>query len=216
MTWAVMCECSGTVRDALLARGVDAVSIDLKPTRKPGPHIQGNALDYIGKRWAGVIAHPVCKRLTNAGAKHLYIGGRKENGIDVGMWLAMEDGARFFNAFKFANAPKIAIENPIPHCHARALIGDLRPFVQPWWFGERAFKATGFWLKGLQPLRPTNKLTPPKPGSAEHREWSFIHRMPPGPDREEKRSNTFPGIAAAMADQWAIGDDLVSMMEAAE
>lgn len=216
MTWAVMCECSGTVRDALLARGVDAVSIDLKPTRKPGPHIQGNALDYIGKRWAGVIAHPVCKRLTNAGAKHLYIGGRKENGIDVGMWLAMEDGARFFNAFKFANAPKIAIENPIPHCHARALIGDLRPFVQPWWFGDRAFKATGFWLKGLQPLRPTNKLTPPAPGTAEHREWSFIHRMPPGPDREERRSNTFPGVAAAMADQWALGDDLVSMMEAAE
>jgi len=216
MTWAVMCECSGAVRDALLARGVDAVSIDLKPTRKPGPHIQGNALDYIGKRWAGVIAHPVCKRLTNAGAKHLYIGGRKENGIDVGMWLAMEDGARFFNAFKFANAPKIAIENPIPHCHARALIGDLRPFVQPWWFGDRAFKATGFWLKGLQPLRPTNKLTPPAPGTAEHREWSFIHRMPPGPDREERRSNTFPGVAAAIADQWALGDDLVSMMEAAE
>jgi hypothetical protein len=216
MTWAVMCECSGAVRDALLARGVDAVSIDLKPTRKPGPHIQGNALDYIGKRWAGVIAHPVCRRLTNAGAKHLYIGGRKENGIDVGMWLAMEDGARFFNAFKFANAPKIAIENPIPHCHARALIGDLRPFVQPWWFGDRAFKATGFWLKGLQPLRPTNKLTPPAPGTAEHREWSFIHRMPPGPDREERRSNTFPGVAAAMADQWALGADLLSMMEAAE
>ncbi len=216
MTWAVMCECSGAVRDALLARGVDAVSIDLKPTRKPGPHIQGNALDYIGKRWAGVIAHPVCRRLTNAWAKHLYIGGRKENGIDVGMWLAMEDGARFFNAFKFANAPKIAIENPIPHCHARALIGDLRPFVQPWWFGDRAFKATGFWLKGLQPLRPTNKLTPPAPGTAEHREWSFIHRMPPGPDREERRSNTFPGVAAAMADQWALGADLLSMMEAAE
>ena len=216
MTWAVMCECSGTVRDALLARGVDAVSIDLKPTRKPGPHIQGNALDYIGKRWAGVIAHPVCKRLTNAGAKHLYTGGRKENGIDVGMWLAMEDGARFFNAFKFANAPKIAIENPIPHCHARALIGDLRPFVQPWWFGDRAFKATGFWLKGLKPLRPTNKLTPPAPGTAEHREWSFIHRMPPGPDREERRSNTFPGVAAAIADQWALGADLLSMMEAAE
>lgn len=216
MTWAVMCECSGTVRDALLARGVDAVSIDLKPTRKPGPHIQGNALDYIGKRWAGVIAHPVCKRLTNAGAKHLYIGGRREHGIDVGMRLDMEDGARFFNAFKFANAPKIAIENPIPHCHARALIGDLRPFVQPWWFGDRAFKATGFWLKGLQPLRPTNKLTPPAPGTAEHREWSFIHRMPPGPDREERRSNTFPGVAAAMADQWALGADLLSMMEAAE
>lgn len=210
MTWAIMCECSGTVRDAFLAMGIDAVSIDLKPTRKPGPHIQGDALEYIGKRWAGVIAHPVCKRLTNAGAKHLYIGGRKENGINLEMWDAMRKGAAFFNAFKACNAPRIAIENPISHCHARALIGDLRPFVQPWWFGDPVFKATGFWLKGLPPLRPTNKLTPPMPGTDEHKKWSVIHRMPPGPDREEKRSNTPPGIAQAMAVQWGQYADLLA------
>ena len=203
VTWAVMCECSGTVRDALLARGIDAVSIDLKPTRKPGPHIQGDALDHLHRRWAGVIAHPVCRVLTNAGAKHLYIGGRKENGTDPKRWADLQLAAAFFNAFKRANAPRIAIENPIPHCHARALIGAPSQYVQPWWFGEKAFKATGFWLFGLPPLVATDKLTPPRPGTDDHKAWSFIHRMPPGPDREERRSNTFPGIAAAMADQWA-------------
>ncbi len=206
MTWAVMCECSGTVRDALLARGIDAVSIDLKPTRKPGPHIQGDALEHLHRRWAGVIAHPVCRVLTNAGAKHLYIGGRKENGRAPQRWADLHKAAAFFNAFKNANATRIAIENPIPHEHARALIGRPSQYVQPWWFGEEAFKATGFWLYGLPPLQATNKLTPPKPGTDEHKRWSFIHRMPPGPDREEKRSNTFPGIANAAADQWGLGE----------
>lgn len=208
MTWAVMCECSGIVRDALLARGVDAVSIDLKPSRRPGPHIQGDALEQMHRRWTGVIAHPVCKYLTNAGAKHLYIGGRKVNGPDPARWASMRAAADFFNAFKSANAPRIAIENPIPHEHARALIGRPTQYVQPWWFGDPFFKATGWWLIGLPPLEPTNKLTPPKPGTEDHKRWSMIHRMPPGPDREEKRSNTFPGHAAAIADQWGLRSEM--------
>ena len=210
MTWAVMCECSGVIRDALLARGIDAVSIDLKPSRRPGPHIQGDALELQHKRWAGVIAHPVCKYLTNAGAKHLYIGGRKDNGPDPARWASMRAAADFFNAFKSANAPRIAIENPIPHEHARALIGRPTQYVQPWWFGDPFFKATGWWLVGLPPLKPTNKLTPPKPGTEEHKRWSMIHRMPPGPDREEKRSNTFPGHAAAIADQWGLLSEMAT------
>lgn len=209
MTWLIACECSGAIRDAMIRNGIDAVSCDLKETRAPGPHIVGDALEQIQRRWAGVIAHPVCKRLTNAGAKHLYNGGRKENGVNAEMWAAMRDGAKFFNAFKLANAPRIAIENPIIHCHARELVGDLRPFVQPWWFGDEAFKATGFWRMGLPPLVATNRLTPPKPGTDEHKRWSFIHRMPPGPDREEKRSNTFPGLADAVATQWGRHTDLM-------
>ena len=208
MTWLIACECSGVIRDAFLKEGIDAVSCDIKPTRSPGPHIVGDALEQRGRRWAGVIAHPVCKRLTNAGVKHLYIDGRKENGTNAEMWREMIRGAKFFNAFKDANAPFIAIENPIQHCYARERCGDLRPFVQPWWFGDPAFKATGFWRKGLPPLRPTNKLTPPKPGTEDHKQWSFIHRMPPGPDREERRSNSFPGMAKAIAQQWGRHQDL--------
>lgn len=204
MTWAILCECSGTVRDAMIALGIDAVSVDLKPTRKPGPHIVGDAVEQSQRRWAGVIAHPVCKYLTNAGAKHLYIDGRKENGLYEPRWDDMRKGAAFFNAFKKSNAPYIAIENPIPHQHARALIGAPTQYVQPWWFGDPFFKATGWWLEGLPPLVPTNKLVPPKPGTEEHKRWSMVHRMPPGPDREELRSNTFPGHAGAMAFQWGL------------
>ncbi len=202
MTWLIACERSGAIRDAMLAAGVDAVSCDLAPTRRPGPHIVGDALEQIERRWAGVIAHPVCRYLTNAGAKHLYIGAKRENGPCPERWSAMRAAAVFFNAFKRANAPMIAIENPIPHCHARDLIGPPSQYVQPWWFGDEAFKATGWWLYGLNRLAPTNKLTPPRPGTEEHKRWSFVHRMPPGPDREERRSETFPGHAAAIADQW--------------
>lgn len=201
MTWLIACERSGAIRDAMLAAGVDAVSCDLAPTRRPGPHIVGDALEQIERRWAGVIAHPVCRYLTNAGAKHLYIGAKRENGPCPERWAAMRAAAAFFNAFKRANAPMIAIENPIPHCHARDLIGPPSQYVQPWWFGDEAFKATGWWLYGLNRLAPTNKLTP-RPGTEEHKRWSFVHRMPPGPDREERRSETFPGCAAAIADQW--------------
>lgn len=191
------------MRDALLAEGIDAVSCDLKPTSAPGPHIQGDALEQIERRWAGVIAHPVCRYLTNAGAKHLYLGMRKENGPNEERFAAMRDAAAFFNAFKRANAPKIVIENPIPHCHARALIGAPTQYVQPWWFGDEAFKATGLWIYVAAPLVATDRLIPPRPGTEEHKRWSFIHRMPPGPDREELRSKTFPGIARAVARQIA-------------
>ncbi len=206
MTVLVACEESGTFRDALLARGIDAVSCDLKPTSKPGPHIVGDALDQIGRRWRAVIAFPVCKYLTNAGAKHLYIGGRKENGRHEPRWLALEAGVAFYAAFRKANATLIAIENPIWHAHAAAMLGHpSRRFCQPWWFGEPAFKATGWELHGLPHLRPTNRLTPPKPGTTEHKAWSWVHRCPPSKNREEIRSKAFPGMAAAAAEQWALG-----------
>ena len=90
------------------------------------------------------------------------------------------------------------------HDHARELLGrHARNVVQPWWFGDKAFKATGFELIGLPDLIATNKLTPPLAGTDEHKEWSAIHRMGPSPDRARLRSKTFPGIAQAIAQQWA-------------
>lgn len=201
MTWLIACEKSGTIRDAMLAIGIDAVSCDKKPTDVPGPHIVGDALEQIEKRWAGVVAHPPCTFLTNAGAKHLYINGTKINGVCHERWANMRLGAAFFNAFKKANAPKIVIENPIPHEHARALIGKPTQYIHPWWFGDPFFKPTGLWLIGVAPIVPTNKLTPPKPGTAEHKKWSYIHYLPPSADRSDLRSKTFPGLAAAIATQ---------------
>lgn len=209
MTWLIACERSGRIRDAMLARGIDAVSCDLEPTRSPGPHIQGDVTPLLQKRWTGVIAHPPCTYLTNAGAKHLYVGAKRFNAdgsespmATARVWNCVA-GAKFFKACLSANAQMVAVENPIMHELAAELVGTrATQFVQPWWFGEPMFKATGFHLRGLPDLAPTRKLTPPKPGTDEHKRWSWIHRMPPGPDRVERRSETAHGIAEAIAEQW--------------
>lgn len=216
MTWLIACERNGRIRDAFLRRGIDAISCDIKPTTAPGPHIEGDVLPLLAYRWSGVIAHPECKFLTNAGVKHLYVDGRKENGRDERRWEAMREAVEFYRACMNANAPKVAVENPVMHGHAAALLGHpARHHVQPWWFGDPMFKATGWWLKGLPRLRETNRLTPPAPGTEEHKRWSWVHRCPPSADRSAIRSVTPPGMAEAIADQWGVGD-MVSMMEAAE
>lgn len=66
--------------------------------------------------------------------------------------------------------------------------------IQPWQFGHGETKATCLWLKGLPKLEPTEIVE-----GREQRIW----KMPPGPDRAKERSKTFPGIAKAMAKQWA-------------
>lgn len=197
----IACEYSGRVRDAFIARGHDAMSCDKLPTDAPGPHYQGDVLDILDENWDLMIAHPPCTRLTNAGVRWL-----KEPPPDktlVEIWREFFDGVEFYKALRDAPIPKKAIENPVMHKHARELLGSIkRQIVQPWHFGDPAFKATGFELIGLPPLKETNRLTPPKKGTDEHKKWSFIHRASPGPNRWKLRSTTFPGIAAAMADQW--------------
>ncbi|WP_144378498.1 hypothetical protein [Mesorhizobium amorphae] len=75
--------------------------------------------------------------------------------------------------------------------------------VQPWWFGEPQFKGIGLYLKNLPKLVATNKLSPPKPGTPEHKEWSKVHRSTGwNPDRWRERSRFFPSVAEAMAAQW--------------
>lgn len=197
----VACEYSGRVRDAFLARGHDAMSCDLLPTDKSGPHYQGSVMDILHNGWDLMIAHPPCTRLTNAGVR--WLNQPPTNKTLVQMWQEFFEAVEFYKALRSAPIPKKAIENPIMHKHAKELLGNIkRQIVQPWHFGDEAFKATGFELIGLNPLEETNRLTPPKPGTDEHRKWSFIHRATPSPDRWKLRSTTFPGIAAAMAEQW--------------
>jgi hypothetical protein len=145
----VACEESGMIRDALTAVGVRAISCDIKPTRRPGPHYHGDVRDILPLRhWRGLIAHPVCKFLANSGAKHLYrrIDGvwAKEHGPDPERWANMEAGAEFFNLFWNADhIPMRAVENSIMHGHALELTAG-RPadqYTQPWWFGDPFTKA---------------------------------------------------------------------------
>lgn len=123
------------------------------------------------------------------------------------MWRELDEGVALFSACWQAPVGRVAVENPVMHRHARERMPDDLPkpqIVQPWWFGDPAFKATGFYLRGLPALVPTNKLTPPraKDDPETHKRWSAVHRAPPGPDRWKFRSRTFPGVAQACAEQW--------------
>lgn len=197
----IACECSGMIRDAFLALGHDAMSCDLKPTQRPGPHHQGDVRDILYQQWDMLIAHPVCKFMANSGNKHLYlrIEGKwaKENGKNEERWEKMKAGAEFFNLFDRAeHIPLRCVENPIMNGHALAMVGrTATQFVQPHWFGDPFSKATGLWLTGLKPLVRTHWI---EPSEIEQAVW----KIPPSEDREEKRSQTYPGIAGAMSGQW--------------
>lgn len=208
----VACEFSGIVRDAFIARGHDAVSCDLLPSERPGPHIQGDALEAVDRGgWDLLIAHPPCTYLANSGARWLYKGGR---GIerDPERWAAMEDAARFFAFLLSADVPHVAVENPIMHGTGRRRVSrvlDVIPFdgeveiqtVQPWWFGHSERKATQLWLRNLPPLTMTDDARP-RMGEMTKAQTDRVHYASPGPDRWKERSRTYEGLAAAMAEQW--------------
>lgn len=192
----VACEFSGIVRDAFLERGHDAWSCDLLPSETgSNRHIRGDARAILNDGWdLLMVAHPPCTRLCNSGVRWLSVpppGRTLES-----MWLELAEGASLFSAFLNAPIPRVCVENPVMHKHAKALIdGYCEPAqsVQPWQFGHGETKRTCLWLRNLPPLKPTNIV--------EGRE-ARVHLMPPGENRWRERSRFFPGIAAAMADQW--------------
>lgn len=197
----VACEYSGTVRDAFAMMGHDAWSCDLRKSEKPGQHLQCDVRNVLDRDWDLMIAHPVCTRLTNAGRRWMHNPPNGKTMVEI--WREFFEAVEFYKLLRNANIPRKAIENPIMHDHAKECLGQMkRQIVQPWWFGDKAFKATGWELIGLPELVPTNKLTPPKPGTDEHKKWSWVHRMPPGPDREKERSRFHSGMAFAIASQW--------------
>ena len=176
----VACEYSGTVRDAFRARGHDAMSCDLLPTERPGPHYQGDVFDIIWDGWDLMIAHPPCTHLAVSGARWW-----KDKQAE------QAEALMFVHALMDAPIPRIAIENPISKISTAIRKPD--QIVQPWQFGHGETKATCLWLKGLPKLVPTDIV--------DGRE-ARIHKMPPSKDRWKERSRTYQGIADAMAAQW--------------
>jgi hypothetical protein len=206
----IACERSGVVRRAFIAAGHDAWSCDFEPADDgSNRHIRGDVRDHLDDGWDLLtVMHPPCPLLCNSGVRWLYLDGREENGPDPKRWAELEEAAAFYRTLRNAKQIKRrAIENPIMHKHAIRLTqrGQVQ-FIQPWWFGDPFFKATGLELIGLPLLRATDRLTPPKPGSAEHTAWSAVHRHSGwgkhAADRARARSQTFPGPALAMASQW--------------
>ena len=94
----------------------------------------------------------------------------------------------------------IALENPVSCISTHARKPD--QIIQPWWFGDDASKKTCLWLKNLPPLVATNRLPGDDKTRRANQTPSGQNKLGPSPDRWKLRSKTYPGIAAAMADQW--------------
>ncbi len=188
----IACEYSGSVRDAFLSRGHDAMSCDLLPTDAPGPHYCGDVRDIIGDGWDLMIAHPPCTHLAVSGARWFHLKQQEQ-----------QDALDFVRLLMNAPIPKIAIENPVSIISSRIRRPD--QIIQPWQFGHEATKTTCLWLKNLPPLTYTNVV-----GRGERhvtksgRSLPKWYNLPPSEDRWKVRSATFSGIAEAMADQWGI------------
>jgi hypothetical protein len=182
MNVLVACEFSGIVRDAFTARGHFAMSADLLPSERPGPHWQGDvmALLDVGFPWDLMIAHPPCTHLAVSGARWF-----KEKQHE------QAEALEFVAQLLGAGIPRIALENPVSVISSRIRKPD--QVIQPYQFGHGETKATCLWLKNLPPLVPTNVVAGREPR---------VHHASPGPDRWKERSRTLQGIADAMADQW--------------
>lgn len=206
----VGCECSGVVRQAFRRLGHDAWSCDIKAAEDGSRyHIRRDVRLVMNDGWDLGIFHPVCRYLTNSGAKHLYLGMRKENGPNEERWRLMRDGADFYLECWQAPIDRVAVENPIWHraaaeyIQAKATIPHpvKRQFVQPWWFGHLEVKATGWALRGLPALMPTNDVRA-ETYALPYAERAKVHYASPGPNREANRSRTLHGLGDAMAMQW--------------
>lgn len=179
----VACEYSGTVRDAFIRLGHDAMSCDLLPTDAPGPHYQGDVRDILNDGWDLMIAHPPCTYLCSSGLH--WNKRRPERAAQT------EEALQFVQLLLSAGISKIALENPIGCISTRIRKPDQT--VQPWQYGHGECKATCLWLKGLPKLNATNIVQ-----GREPRMW----KLPPSKDRWKIRSQTYQGIADAMAQQW--------------
>jgi hypothetical protein len=178
----VGCEYSGIVRDAFLALGHEALSCDLLPSERHGPHYQGDVRDILSDGWDIAIFHPPCTHLAVSGARWFkYKRQEQAEALD------------FVRLLMSADIPRIAIENPVSVISSHIRKPD--QIIQPWQFGHGETKATCLWLKSLPLLRPTQIVD----GRAAR-----IHHMPPSPERWKERSRTYEGIAKAMAAQWSV------------
>jgi len=199
----VNCEESGVVRDEFCKLGFNAWSCDLVPSRVPGNHLQMDALEAIKvMRWDLMIAYPPCTFLANSGAKHLYIGGRKENGRNEERWESMRKGAEFFKKLLNADIPFVGAENPVMLGYAIDIIGEQpAQTIQPWTFGHMEQKATCLWLRNLPPLKETRNVYD-EMMRLPRNERERVHYMPPSETRQRDRSVTYRGVAEAKAKQW--------------
>jgi hypothetical protein len=204
----IACEFSGIVRDAFIARGHDAISCDLLPTEKPGPHYQGDVFDIINDGFDLMIAHPPCTYLTVTGNKW-FKPEFKDRFPDRDNQRT--EAIAFFMALANAPIDKICIENPVGIMSRICRRPD--QIIQPYQFGHVEPKKTCLWLKNLPCLIPGLPLFCPekimvpeyhrtKSGNNLPKWYAYADKSKGQAERAKIRSRTFQGIADAMAETW--------------
>lgn len=227
MNILVACEESQTVTIELRKKGHNAFSCDILKCSGNHPewHINGDCLPLldgmckfktqdgeeheIENTWDMILAFPPCTDLAVSGARHFLV--KRISGVQ-------EKSIEFFCQFLDVNCEKVCIENPVniisgsyvkeyfPHlCEKYDLPLKPTQHIQPYEFGDKARKKTCFWLKGLEPLKPTEIVEPElvtftsKDGKIKtfSKDYGF-----PGAESGKRRSKTYPGVAKAIADQW--------------
>jgi hypothetical protein len=186
----IACEYSGRVRDEFLKLGHEAMSCDLLQTDAAGPHYQGDVRDVLDYPWDMMIAHPPCTDLAVSGAA--WFAKKRMAG-------QQQASASFFMMLAKADIPQIVIENPV--CVMSSLWRKPDQTIQPWMFGHMEQKATCLWLKNTPPLAPTN-IVKDEMMLLPKNQRERLHYLPPSADRWKLRSETYLGIAQAMASQW--------------
>lgn len=183
MTFHIIGEFSGRVRDALFANGDHAISYDLEDTETTGWHIRGDVRETLreGLQFSDtVIAFPPCTYLARSGARYWHVREKEQ-----------QEAIEFVRWIWELPVSRVCIENPIGILSSA--FKKPSQIVQPWQYGHGETKATCLWLRGLPLLKPTNIVE----GRA-----NTIANMPQRKSRSKDRSRTYPGIAAAMAAQW--------------
>lgn len=200
----VACEESQAVTKEFRKLGHEAYSCDIVECSGGHPewHLQQDVIPLLNEKWDMILAFPPCTYLTVTGNRWFNIERYGEKAIQ--RHKDREEAAKFFMLFVNANCPKIAIENPVGHMSTAYRKPD--QIIHPYMFGDFARKATCLWLKGLQPLKPTNIVQPEiikyKSGNGTDNPWHMDTMSLPPDERARQRSKTFPGIAKAMAEQW--------------
>ena len=175
------------------------MSCDLLPSETPGQHYKGDMFDVIDYPWDLGIFHPECTHTAVSGARHFVdkkMDGRQQAAVSFFMRVVRRS----------KHIPGVAIEQPISIIST--IYGKPTQIIQPWMFGHFETKATCLWLRGLPLLIPTFRTADEL---REHlglpqgtKPLDRIHKMPPSADRWKLRSETYSGIADAMAKFWGL------------
>lgn len=201
----VACEESQAVTKELRRLGHEAYSCDIIPCSGGHPewHLQQDVIPLLKQKWDMIIAFPPCTYLTVTGNRWFNVERYGDKAIQ--RQKDREDAIEFFMAFADADCDRIAIENPVGVMST--VYRKPSQIIHPYMFGDPERKGTCLWLNGLPELKPTNIVKPNvityKNGKGTDSPWHMNTMGLPKEERAKLRSKTFPGIAKAMAEQWA-------------